>query len=129
MANNVQKGINIVLKIGETLLGGQLGATLIQSASSIDITNKITGEWQEVLEGIKSWQITGNGLYVKNSITYKMLQDAFNTNTAIDVEVMLDEHRYVGKAILVEFPLTAVYNGTYRYNFRLLGDGALTISE
>lgn len=129
MANNVQKGINIVLKLGETLLGGQLGATLIQSASSIDITNKITGEWQEVLEGIKSWQVTGNGLYVKNSITYKMLQDAFNTNTAIDVEVMLDEHRYVGKAILVEFPLTAVYNGTYRYNFRLLGDGALTISE
>lgn len=129
MASNTQKGINIVLKIGETVLGGQLGATLIQSATTIDITNKITGEWQEALEGIKSWQITGNGLYIKNHTTYNMLQEAFSNNTAIDVEVMLDEHRYVGKALLVEFPLTAVYNGTYRYNFRLLGDGALTISE
>jgi len=58
-----------------------------------------------------------------------LLQEAFSTNTAIDVEVMIDGHRYVGKALLIEFPLTAVYNNTYRYNYRLLGDGELSISE
>ncbi len=129
MANNLHKGINVVLKLGETVLGGQLGATLTQTAETIDITNKITGEWSEVLEGIKSWQITGNGLYIKNHKTYSLLQEAFSTNTAIDVEVMIDGHRYVGKALLIEFPLTAVYNNTYRYNYRLLGDGELSISE
>lgn len=130
MANNtVQKGINVVLKIGENILAGQLGAKLYQTMSPIDITNKINGEWKEYLGGIKSWKIDCNGLYVKNSDTYATLQEAFRTNASIDVEVVLDEHRYVGKALLTEFPLTANYNDTYKYNVRLLGDGELNISE
>lgn len=129
MANNTQKGINVVLKVGEQILAGQLGARLVQSASPIDITNKINGEWREYLGGIKEWQIECNGLYVKNNNTYLLLQEAFRTNTAIDVEVILDQHRYVGKALLTEFPLAAVYNETYKYNARLLGDGELAISE
>lgn len=126
---NVQKGINIVLKVGEQVLAGQLGARLIQSASPIDITNKITGEWEEHLYGIKTWQVDCNGLYAKNANSYQMLQEAFRTNQLIDVEIIMDEHRYVGKAMLTEFPLTAVYNDTFKYNVRLLGDGELTLSE
>lgn len=129
MANNTQKGINIVLKIGEQILAGQLGARLIQTSSPIDITNKIKGEWNEYLGGVKSWQIDCNGLYVKNSDTYFQLQEAFRTNTSIDVEIILDEHRYIGSALLTEFPLTAMYNDTYKYNAHLLGNGELTISE
>lgn len=129
MANNTQKGIDIVLKIGEQILAGQLGARLTQSASPIDITNKITGEWKEYLGGLKSWQVDCNGLYVKNKDTYSQLQEAFRTNTNIDVEIILDQHRYVGQALLTEFPLTAMYNDTYKYNARLLGDGELAISE
>lgn len=129
MATNTQKGIHVVLKLGEQILAGQLGANLIQSASPIDITNRITGEWNEYLSGIKSWQVNCNGLYVKNSNTYHQLQVAFQTNAPIDVEVILDNHRYVGKALLTEFPLTAVYNDTYKYSARLLGDGELAISE
>lgn len=129
MANNTQKGIDIVLKIGEQILAGQLGARLTQSASPIDITNKITGEWKEYLGGLKSWQVDCNGLYVKNKDTYSQLQEAFRTNTNIDVEIILDQHRYVGKALLTEFPLTAMYNDTYKYSARLLGDGELAISE
>lgn len=129
MANNTQKGIDIVLKIGEQTLAGQLGARLTQSASPIDITNKITGEWKEYLGGLKSWQVDCNGLYVKNKDTYSQLQEAFRTNTNIDVEIILDQHRYIGQALLTEFPLTAMYNDTYKYSARLLGDGELAISE
>ena len=126
---NAQKGINIVLKVGEQVLAGQLGAKLIQSASPIDITNKITGQWEEHLYGIKTWQVECNGLYAKNANSYQMLQEAFRANQLIDVEIIMDEHRYVGKAMLTEFPLTAVYNDTFKYNVRLLGDGELTLSE
>lgn len=130
MANNAtQKGIDVVIKAGERILAGQLGARLNQSASPIDITNKINGEWKEYIGGLKSWSIECNGLYVKNADTYNVLQEAFRNNTTIDTEVILDGHRYTGKALLVEFPLTAAYNDTYKYNVRLLGDGALNISE
>ena len=126
---NAQKGINIVLKVGEQVLAGQLGARLIQSASPIDITNKITGQWEEHFYGIKTWKVECNGLYAKNANSYQMLQEAFRANQLIDVEIIMDEHRYVGKAMLTEFPLTAVYNDTFKYNVRLLGDGELTLSE
>ena len=129
MMANAQKGINIVLKLDGQVLAGQLGAKLSQSASPIDITNKITGEWEEHLYGIKNWQVDCNGLYAKNINSYTMLQEAFRTNQLIDIEITMDEHKYVGKALLIEFPLTATYNDTFKYNVRLLGDGALSLSE
>lgn len=129
MANNTQKGIDVILKISDKVLAGQLGARLTQSASPIDITNKINGEWRESLMGVKSWQIDCNGLYVKSADTYHQLQTAFQSNASIDVEIVLDQHKYVGKALLIDFPLTAMYNDTYKYNARLLGDGELAVSE
>ena len=41
----------------------------------------------------------------------------------------MDTHRYVGKALLVEFPVISSYNSTSKYRVRLLGDGELAKSE
>lgn len=127
--NNTQKGIDVVLKIGETVLAGQLNATLNQTMFPIDITNKIKGEWKKSLGGIKQWSIACEGMYVKNAETYALLQTAFNNNTLIDVEVIMDTHRYTGKALLTEFPIISSYNSTSKYKVRLLGDGELVLSE
>lgn len=127
--NNTQKGINVVLKCGEMVLAGQLNATLNQTMYPIEITNKIKGEWQENLGGIKQWSIVCDGMYVKSAETYDLLQTAFKNNSLIDVEVIMDTHRYVGKALLIEFPVISSYNSTSKYRVRLLGDGELAKSE
>lgn len=124
-----QKGINIVLKLGAMVLAGQLNATLNQTMSPIEITNKIKGEWQENLGGIKQWSVACDGMYVKSAETYDLLQTAFKNNSLIDVEVSMDNVRYTGKALLIEFPIISSYNLTSKYRVRLLGDGELSRSE
>ena len=124
-----QKGINIVLKLGAMVLAGQLNATLNQTMLPIDITNKINGEWQENLGGIKQWSVACDGMYVKSAETYDLLQTAFKNNSLIDVEVSMDNVRYTGKALLIEFPIISSYNLTSKYRVRLLGDGELSRSE
>jgi len=79
--NNTQKGIDVVLKCGEMVLAGQLNATLNQTMYPIEITNKIKGEWQENLGGIKQWSIACDGMYVKSVETYDLLQTAFKNNS------------------------------------------------
>jgi len=73
MVNNTQKGIKVSIIIAGEKLAGQLNATLIQSAASIDITNKIDAVWKEYLGGVKSWSISCDGLYVKDSAAYNTL--------------------------------------------------------
>lgn len=123
---DVQKGIDVMIRLNNQTLGGQLNATLSRSAKVIDITNKIDDEWSKNLTSIKSWRIDCNGMYVKNDTAFSVLQDAFLSNLPIDVEVKLDKVRYLGKALITDFPLNAVYNNSYKYNVRLLGDGELT---
>ena len=125
--NNTQKSIQVVLILNGEKLAGQLNATLTQSATAIDITNKINAEWDEYLGGIKSWSISCDGLYVKDSTAYDTLQQAFMNNQDIDVEVKLDNKKYAGKALFTEFPLIAAYNDTYKYKAKLLGNGELSV--
>lgn len=122
---DIQKGINIILKLNNVVLGGQLNATLSRSAKSIDITNKIDDEWSKYLTSIKSWRVECGGLYVKNSVAFEVLQDAFMSNTPVEVEVKLDNLVYTGRALITDFPLNAVFDTTFKYTVRLLGDGEL----
>ena len=126
---DVQKGIDVLLELNDIVLGGQLNANLSCTAKAIDITNKIDAEWSEYITSIKSWRIECNGFYCKNDRAFKVLQDVFYKNERVDVSIKLDDQKYTGKAYLVDFPVSATYNNSYKYNVRLLGDGALTINE
>ena len=42
----IQSGIDIVVKVDDKPIAGQLNATLNRSMSPIDITNKINGDWK-----------------------------------------------------------------------------------
>ena len=126
LMNNVQSSVNIAVLVDNKLVGGQLGASLSRSASAIDITNKINGEWQNNLLGVKTWQITCNGLYIKDAAGFSALEDAFMNNNSIKVEMTIGDTKWIGNALVVDFPLSAVYNQQFKYSVKLLGDGELT---
>lgn len=129
MMDNTQKSINIVLSLDGKKLAGQLNATLNQSVASIEITNRIDAEWKEYLGGVKSWSVSCDGMYVKSENAYAILQNAFMNNISVDVEVLLDDKKYTGSALLTEFPLISAYNDTYKYKVKLLGNGELVIAN
>lgn len=122
---NMGRSVDVVIYLDNYPLGGQQGANLVRQAQVIDITNKINAEWSESLSGIKSWSIVCTGLYIVNDNSFALLEDAFMNNKPVEVSINVGSQQLRGKALITEFPLSAVFNKEFKYNLRLLGTGAL----
>lgn len=122
---NVGRSVDVVIYLNNYPLGGQQGANLVRQAQVIDITNKINAEWSESLSGTKSWSIVCTGLYIVNDKSFALLEDAFMNNKPVEVSINVGSQQLRGKALITEFPLSAVFNKEFKYNLRLLGTGAL----
>ena len=122
---NMGRSVDVVIYLNNYPLGGQQGANLVRQAQVIDITNKINAEWSENLSGTKSWSIVCSGLYIVNDNSFALLEDAFMNNKPVEVSINVGSQQLKGKALITEFPLSAVFNKEFKYNLRLLGTGAL----
>ena len=125
----IQKGIDIVLKINGKPVAGQQGATLTRSMSPIDITNQITGDWNESLAGLRTWRINCNGLFIVNTESLQALEDAFMNNTEIEASIIINGKNYFGRVLITDYPLSAIFNAQFKYNISLLGVGELAYED
>lgn len=125
MNKQVQQGINVILKVDDVPVGGQLNVELSRSQESIDITNKINGDWKESLSGLRTWSINCSGIYVKNQNGFMALENAFMTNQEITAVIDIGIYRYQGRCLITDFPVNAIYNQQFKYTIKLLGNGAL----
>lgn len=121
----IQKGIDIVLKVDDKPVAGQLNATLNRSMTPINITNQITGDWKENLGGLHTWRIKCSGMYVINAEALQKLEDAFFNNEEIDVSVKFGGKNYFGRCLITDFPVSSQYNAQFKYDISLLGTGEL----
>ena len=95
----------------------------------INITNKINPEWQENLAGTKSWNITCAGVYVVDDTGFSLLENAFMNNNEVEVSINFGTQKMIGKALITDFPLSAVYNKEFKYSIKMLGTGPLMSQE
>ena len=126
--NNLAKSIDVVLKVNGQAIAGQQNAVLFRQAQAITITNKIKSDWAESLAGVKSWSINCGGLYVLNARSLTMLEEAFMNNETIEVSFTLGNTNYSGNCLIVDFPLTPIFNQQFKYNLKLLGTGELHLN-
>ena len=49
------KGLDVLIKVGSQVVGGQRNASIELSAESIDTTTKQSGGWSTKTAGVKSW--------------------------------------------------------------------------
>lgn len=129
MKDVVQRSIDVVLIADGAPVAGQQGATLNRSMSPIDITNQITGSWKESLGGLMSWNISCNGMYIKDNTGLRALEQAFLENKEITVKILVGNIHYAGKALITSFPLNAVFNTQFKYTLSLLGTGELRLEN
>ena len=57
MWDNLQplhRGVDVILSINSKIVGGQTNADLTRTMSPIKVTNKINGDWEKSLAGVKS---------------------------------------------------------------------------
>lgn len=129
MRDVVQRSIDVVLIADGAPVAGQQGATLNRSMSPIDITNQITGSWKENLGGLMSWNISCNGMYIKDNAGLRALEQAFLENKEITVKILIGNIHYTGQALITNFPLNAVFNTQFKYTLSLLGTGELRLEH
>ena len=119
------KSIDVILKSNGEVIGGQQGATFSRSASIINITNKINGEWEEYLTGAKGWSVNCNGLYLINSHSLEQLEKAFLNNYPVEISFTVGDKDYKGTGLVVDCPISATFNTQFKYSVKILGTGEL----
>ena len=129
-----------VYNSAETLLVAfAQSGTLNVSMSTRDITNKESGGYKEVLEGLREWSIDIDGAYAWTHATGAALangaDDMLNTyilsRTALTIKfgtvsTGTGDVKYSGSAFLTSFSVSAGTEDTATYSLSFEGTGALT---
>ena len=126
MAQQIQ-GLNILVHVGETVLGAQKNCTLSLEADSIDVSNKNSFGWSDFIPGTKNWSISCDGQFITDDAGQKALMDAYINSTFVDIEMKNEEETiyYKGKAMITSLELDAPYDDVFAYSVEFTGKGAL----
>lgn len=136
-ATSVMNSTDVVIRIGtdgvtyETI-GLMTNASMSVTMSTRDISSKDSSGWMEVLEGQKSWTLSGEGLVVYNNSGKATPDDLYthlSGRTLLYVEFGSEttgEMYYSGTGYLTEFSTDASVEDNATYSFSFQGTGALT---
>ena len=80
------KGLDVLIKVGSTVVGGQRNASLEMSAETIDTTVKTTGGWAAKIPGMKSWTSSCDGVYFLDDAGLEAAQAAFMNGTEVKLD-------------------------------------------
>lgn len=125
----LHRGVDVILSVGNKIVGGQTNAVLHRTMSPINITNKINGEWEKSLSGLKSWNLVCSGLIVKNEEAFESLETSFNAGTEVNIKLSDSNKSYSGTALITDFPVSAPYNSNFSYSITLLGVSELVVEK
>lgn len=128
------RGIDILVSVNTgtaetpvyTAVGGQRGATLNRSSETIDVSNKVSGDWKKSISGLKEWSVDADGLLALTDAGFAALETAFNNSTEVLIQIAKGiELVYSGNAIITDFPIEAPYDDVATYSVSFTGTGAL----
>lgn len=109
-------------------VGGQRGATLNRSSDVIDVSNKVSSGWKEVLTSLKEWSIEADGIFLDGDSAIDLLEKAFEESKPVMIKIGKEDESWghQGLAIITDFPIEAPYDDATTYSITLQGAGGLT---
>ena len=121
------KGLDVLIKVGSQVVGGQRNASLEMSAETIDTTVKTTGGWASKIPGMKSWTSSCDGVYFVDDAGLEAAQTAFMNGTAVSLEFSNSNGlSYSGQAVITSMSVEAGQEDIVSYTISFEGTGALT---
>ena len=124
------KGLDVLIKVGSQVVGGQRNASLEMSAETIDTTVKTTGGWAAKIPGMKSWTSSCDGVYFLDDAGLEAAQTAFMNGTAVNLEFSNSSGlAYSGQAVITSMSVEAGQEDIVSYTISFEGTGALTVGE
>lgn len=138
-ATSIMNSTDVVIQISEDsgttydIIGRATSASLSVSMEVRDTTTKDSAGWQENLEGLKNWSLSGDGL-VTYSISgdYDTPDDLFtllSNRTLVKVKfgsATSGEIDYTGDAYLTSYEQEAGVEENVSFSFSFQGTGVLT---
>ena len=138
-STSIMNSTDVVIQISEDggttydIIGRATSASLSTSMEVRDTTTKDSAGWQENLEGLKSWSLSGDGL-VTYSISgdYDTPDDLFtllSNRTKVKVKfgsATSGEVDYTGDAYLTSYEQEAGVEENVSFSFGFTGTGVLT---
>ncbi len=138
-ATSIMNSTDVVIQISEDdgssydIIGRATSASLSVSMETRSTTTKDSAGWDENLEGLKNWSLSGDGL-VTYSISgdYDTPDDLFtllSNRTKVKVKfgsATSGEIDYTGDAYLVSYEQEAGVEENVTYSFGFTGTGVLT---
>jgi TP901-1 family phage major tail protein len=107
-------GVDVLLKVKDsatgtlTVVGGQTGASLSRSASTIDTSDKTTGGWATSMAGLKSWSLDAEGFVSLGDEGQELLELAFENRETVFADIRIgadtnvDGITYTGEAVITK---------------------------
>ena len=123
---------DVVIIVASEIVGKMTSASLSVTMATRDISTKDSAGWMEVLEGQKSWTLSGEGLVVYNNTGKATPDDIYtllSNRTAVAIEFgseTTDEKYYSGSGFFTEFSTDAGVEDNATFSFSFQGTGTLT---
>lgn len=99
----------------------------------IDVTNRDSEWWQQSLQGMRDWEISGDGLYIYNDFCKAKLQNHYFTRTPATLTIILTlsagNITFTGECILTLLTFPATHDAEATITFTLKGTDALAQSD
>jgi len=118
------------LSIDGALLAESETFTPTLNQAEIDVTNRDSDWWHEALQGLRDWEISGDGLYIFNDLAKKKLMSHYTTRSPATLTCILTLSdgtlTLEGECILTTISLPAPFADKATISFSLKGTGALT---
>jgi TP901-1 family phage major tail protein len=131
MATNVTRGLELLLYIGDQVIGGQRDASISMEAESIDISNKNDYGWSSTIGGSKSWSVSTNSLFITDDAGQKALMEAFIAGENVEVELKNESESvyFAGTCQITSVEVSMEYSDVCQMDIELAGIGELKLTK
>ena len=120
-----EKGNDIKVSVGSTLIGGQQNCSINRETETSDTTTKDSGVWSEAEAIGLSWSVDLDGLVVVGDQGLEALETAWENLQQVDVKYGNSTNYKSGKAIITSLSSNSANKEKTTYSVSLQGVGAL----
>ena len=121
-----EKGNDIKVSVGATLIGGQQNCSINRETETSDVTTKDSGIWSEAEAIGLSWSVDLDGLVVVGDAGLKALETAWENLQQVDVKYGTSTYYKSGRAIITSLSSNSPSKEKTTYSVSLQGVGALS---
>ena len=121
-----EKGNDIRVSVGATLIGGQQNCSINRETETSDTTTKDSGVWSEAEAIGLSWSVDLDGLVVIGDEGLEALESAWENLEQVDVKYGTATNYKSGKAVITSLSSNSSNKEKSTYSVSLQGVGPLS---